>query len=174
MTLSPTMFSDLEQQIELERTRDLGLVWKTLTHPRIWPHIIDDSSPPPEEFRPIDPDSVYYLKVSRADEFLGLFVLTFQTGVCWEVHTALLPQARGRAAAAAARAAQAHLWRDTPCRRIVTTVPIYNRLALKFAKAAGMRSYGYNRASIMRGGRLWDQELLGISRDTGGQSGEGN
>jgi hypothetical protein len=56
------------------------------------------------------------------------------------------------------------IWRNTPCRRIVTNVPEDNRLAYRFALSAGMIGYGLNRASFQRGGRLLDQHCLGISR----------
>jgi hypothetical protein len=56
------------------------------------------------------------------------------------------------------------IWTNTPCRRIVTGVPQGNRLAFRFAVAAGMEQYGVNEASFLRGGRMLDQICLGISR----------
>jgi hypothetical protein len=46
----------------------------------------------------------------------------------------------------------------------VTGVPQGNRLAYRFAIAAGMEQYGVNEASFIRDGRMQDQICLGISR----------
>jgi RimJ/RimL family protein N-acetyltransferase len=153
------MCSDLR----FERTENLELVRRILTHPRIWPHISDDGSPPPEQFEPPDHPAIWHVLAWDGDELLGLWLLVPHNSVCWEVHTALLPHAWGERARRAARAFLAWLWRETPCRRLITAVPASNRLALRFAEAAGMRIWGVNEKSFLRGGRLEDQILLGLS-----------
>jgi len=151
-------------QLQFERTHDMMLAREILTHPKIWPWITDDSSPAPELFHPVDAEAYHYLVVRDVTELLGLFLFSPQTSVCWEVHTCLLPSAWGPRAAQAAREAQGWIWLETRCRRIVTAVPIYNRLALRFALAAGMTQYGRDPLSFERGGRLWDRILLGVSK----------
>jgi hypothetical protein len=49
------------------------------------------------------------------------------------------------------------------CRRIVGSVPVTNRLACQFAERAGFAVYGVNLKSYMKGGRLLDQILFGVS-----------
>jgi RimJ/RimL family protein N-acetyltransferase len=147
-----------------ERTGDLELVRRILTHPRIWRHISDDGSPPPEEFRPPEHPSIWYVLVWDGEELLGLWMLVPHNTVCWEIHTALLPQAWGERARRAARECVAWIWRETPCQRLITAVPASNRLALRFAERAGMRVWGVNEKSFLRGGRLEDQIMLGLSR----------
>ncbi|MEN6537838.1 MAG: GNAT family protein [Bryobacteraceae bacterium] len=151
-------------ELRFERSHDMELVRQVMTDPKIWPWICDDSSPALEEFQPVDAAAWHYLTVFEGGKLLGLFLFVPQTGVCWEVHTCLLPGAWGPSAAQSAREAQAWIWEQTPCRRIVTSVPIYNRLALRFALAAGMTQFGRDPASIERGGRLWDRILLGVSK----------
>jgi RimJ/RimL family protein N-acetyltransferase len=56
------------------------------------------------------------------------------------------------------------LWAHTSCRRLITNVPARNRLALRFAEAAGMERFGVNHASLLKDGKLQDQILLGLSR----------
>jgi RimJ/RimL family protein N-acetyltransferase len=148
-----------------ERTRDLELVRSILTHPRVYPWISDDGCPPAEEFQPIDHPSVWYVVVREqlSGLLLGLFMFVPQNAVCWEVHTCLLPAAWGKPAAAAAAGASHWMGERTPCRRIVTSVPSYNRLALRFARAAGMKQFGVNPASYLKTGKLHDQVLLGLS-----------
>lgn len=134
-----------------------------MTEPHVWPHISDDFSPPPDEFEPPENDSITYLLVRLDGVPAGVFVFMPQNGVCWEVHTCLLPSLWGPGAAEAARQAARWVWRNSECRRIVTNVPAYNRLALRFAKAAGMTEYGRNPKSYMKNGILEDQILLGMS-----------
>lgn len=151
--------------ITFERAGDLELVRSVMTHPQIYPHISDDGSPPAEEFEPIDHPAVWYVLAFDGDELLGLFMFIPQGAACWEVHTCLLPASWGARAAAAAAGAAAWLFKQTECRRIVTAVPICNRLALRFARQAGMTQYGVNPNSFLKHGELHDQVLLGLSKD---------
>lgn len=149
-------------EFHFQPTRDLELVRRVMTHPKIYRHLADDGCPPPDEFRPADHPAILYLTVWQGDELLGLWMLVPHNAVCWEAHTALLPSAWGRAREAA-RAMLAWLWAHTGCRRLIGAVPRSNRLAAKLARDAGMREYGVNEKSFLRQGRLEDQIMLGIS-----------
>ena len=149
-----------------ERTLDMDVVRNILTHPRIYPHISDDHSPPVDEYDPPRHDSIWYVLAfdeDAGDELLGLWMFVPQNSVCWEVHTALLPLAWGERGHAAARVLPDWIFAKTSCRRIVTNVPSTNRLALRFAISAGMKIYGVNRESFLKDGILCDQVCLGIS-----------
>ena len=157
--------------IHFERSTDYALIHRILTHPRIWPFISDDFSPPREQYQPVQHESIWYVVVHDQDsdprgpsELLGLWTFIPQNGVCWDVHTALLPNAWGKRGQTAARMLPEWIWINTSCRRIITTVPSYNRLALHFAIRAGMRVYGVNEASYMKNNKLYDQVCLGISK----------
>jgi RimJ/RimL family protein N-acetyltransferase len=156
--------------IHFERSFDYELIRRILTHERIWPHISDDGSPPAGEYRPFESELIWYVVVrdiypdAGPEEILGLWMFTPHNAVCWEVHTALLPEAWGGRAHQAAQLMADWIWRNTPCRRIVTNVPENNRLALRFAQAVGMEVYGCNEKSFLKGGKLLDQILLGISK----------
>lgn len=162
--------------ITFERTQDYEMVRYILTHPRIYPHISDDCSPAAADYRPIESEAIWYVLAKDVDpklsdyidsdegpDTLGLWMFVPQNGVCWEVHTALLPCAWGDVGLTAARLLPDWIWRHTPCRRIITNVPATNRLAMHFARRAGMKIFGANRASYMKGGKLWDQICLGLS-----------
>ncbi len=153
-----------EYNLIFERTQDYDLIRGIMAHPRIYPHISDDGCPPATEFRPIEHPGVWYVLVRHQGELLGLFVFTPQGAACWEVHTCLLPHAWGRLARLAAAMMARWIWEHTPCRRIVTTVPVYNRLALRFAEEAGMTEYGRNPKAWLKHGKLYDTILLGMSR----------
>lgn len=135
-----------------------------MTHPNIYPHITDDGCPPVEQFEPVISPAIWYVEARDNDVLLGLWAFVPQNAVCWEVHTCLLPHAWGDTAAIAAKELASWIWENTDCRRIVTTVPAYNRLAYRFARKAGMTEYGRNPKSFLKNGKLYDQLLLGLSR----------
>ena len=158
--------------ITFERSQDYELIRRIMTHPRVFDKISDDGSPAAEDFRPVESDVFWYVilrDVKPVDEVdtLGLWMFSPESSVCWQVHTCLLPDAWGPRGREAAKLLQEWIWTRTPCRRIVTTVPETNKLAMWFAFEAGMLPYGFNPDSFLKGGRLWGQVLMGISRNGG-------
>lgn len=147
-----------------ERTVDYDLVRKIVTHPKIWPHVSDDFSGKPEDFNPIQHEAAFYLLVKEEREVLGVFALYPKNRICWEVHTCLLPTSWGQRAKQAARDAMQWVFRNTECLRLITDVPEYNTLALRFAHMAGMTQFGVNPKSYMKNGILHDVTMLGISK----------
>jgi len=156
--------------IHFERSFDYPLIRHIMTHPKIYPHITDDYSPPISEYHPIQNEYMWYVIVHDIyvvdvgpEEILGLWVLHPHNTICWEIHTCLLPNAWGPRGQVAARLLPEWIWQNTTCRRIITAVPTTNRLALHFAFKAGMKAYGVNEASYFKNDRLCDQVVLGIS-----------
>lgn len=145
-----------------ERTTDYALVREIATHPRVFPFISDDYTP--ADWKPIESEAVWYVLVRYGEELLGMWTFTPQNAICWEVHTCLLPNSWGEKAKVAAREMAEWIWANTGCLRLITNVPEYNRLALKFAKEAGMEEFGRNPKSYMKTGILHDQILLGMSK----------
>jgi RimJ/RimL family protein N-acetyltransferase len=150
--------------IQIAPLVDEALIASTLRHPRIFPHISDDSCPEAGGLKVQLVDALLFLGAYRGEQFLGLFLIHQHNFVLFEGHTCLLPLAWGQSTDAA-KACIAWLFENTSCRRLVTSVPDGNDLALRLAKRAGMTEYGRNPRSIQRGGRQLDQVLLGISKD---------
>lgn len=114
---------------------------------------------------PTDDDRVYFLTVrdgGEESELYGVVTLLPQNSICFELHVAFLPVAWGKTRPALAGAI-AWAWRETPARRIVASIPRYNRLAIKLARDVGMTQFGTNAKSFLKNGILHDQILLGIS-----------
>lgn len=148
-----------------ERTQDYSLIRRIMAHPRVYPHITDDACPPVEEFHPVESPEIWYVVVRAGEQLLGMWCFFPQNHVTWEVHTCLLPAAYGEIGREAAKRMASWIWQNTPCRRIITNVPAFNRLALKFAKAAGMVEFGRNERSFLKNGELHDQIMLGLSKE---------
>ena len=156
--------------IRFERSFDYGLVRSIITHPKLWNHLSDDLTGPASEFQPVAHPAIWYVtpynhySEDEPPELLGLWMFVPQTSICWDVHTALLPIAWGGVGLLAARLLPGWMWANTPCRRIITSVPSSNRLALHFAIKSGMKIWGVNRESYLKGGILRDQVCLGLSK----------
>lgn len=150
--------------MDFERTTDYELIKQIVTHPKVYPYVSDDYSPAPKEWRPIESEAIWYVLVKDGEELLGLWTLIPQNAVCWEIHTTLLPNAWGDKGKQAARELADWVWQNTSCLRVITNVPEYNRLALKFAKEAGLETFGLNCKSYMKTGILHDQIMLGVSK----------
>ncbi len=156
--------------IHFERSTDYELIRKIITHPKIYRHLVDDNSPARENYYPIEDEVVWYIVVreifpdAEPQEILGLWMLHPHNSICWEIHTALLPNAWGDRADRAGRMVFEWIWENTPCRRLITNVPSSNRLALHYAVRAGMKIWGVNEASFLKDGILRDQVCLGFTR----------
>lgn len=157
--------------MRFERTSNSVLVTMVLSHPKIYDAIADDGCPAREQFTFQTRPGLWPIVASDGPELLGLFLFEPRNAVEWTVHTCLLPNAWGRKrdgggrALAAAKGVIQWIWQNTTCRRITTHVPEYNRLALRFAKQAGLIEYGFNPKSWVKHGRLHGQIELGISKE---------
>lgn len=152
--------------IQFERTFDMTLVREIVTEPRIYRNVRDDGSPARESFQAIDSPAIWYVLALDGEELLGMWMMHPHNFICYEVHTCLLRSAffvPGRGDAAAAQFIE-WVWRNTPCRRLITNVPDYNWAARRFAERAGMTQFGVNERSFQKDGRLYDQIELGISK----------
>ena len=150
--------------MNFQPTGDMELVRRIMTDESVYPHITDDGCPAVLDFEPANGPGMLYVLVVEGVELLGLFLFVKQNSICWEVHTCLLPNAYGPKARRAAEEMADWLWRKTPCERLVTSVPITNPLAGKFAVRAGMEQFGKNPRSFLKHGQLVDQLLLGMSK----------
>ena len=150
-----------------ERSDNLDIIKSVVTHKNVYPAVSDDFSPEPQDWEPIDPRVAWYVVVKDGETLLGLWALIPVSKILWQIHTCLLPVAYGERARAAAKELGPWIWDHMPCMRVITEVPAYNRLALRFAKEAGMTQFGLNPKSYQKFGQLHDVALLGVSRPEG-------
>jgi RimJ/RimL family protein N-acetyltransferase len=151
--------------IMIERTKDWELVKRIVTDRSVYPRVSDDSSPCADCWQPIRDDAMYYLLAKRDVDILGLFAVSPENGICYKVHTCLLPHSYGEKATIAAKELIQWVFSNLQCERLITEVPEFNKLALKFAERSGMTRFGYNPKSYLKDGRLQGMTLLGISKE---------
>lgn len=147
-----------------ERSHDWELIKSIVTHPSVYSGISDDGSPPAEQWNPKEYPLVQFVIARDGNEILGLWALAPQTSACWEVHTCLLPNAYGKRAHQAVMEFEDWVWNNTKAMRVVTDVPEYNRVALRFSLNAGLKQFGLNPKAYMKNGKLHDVIMLGISK----------
>lgn len=150
--------------IRLHRTKDLGLIRSIITNPAIYGRMSDDFAPPPDQYQPIENEEMVYVAVEVAGVTQGIWAFIPHNRIMYEAHTCLLPAAWGAVASVAAKLMAEWMWRETQCRRLITSVPEFNRTALRFARSAGMTEWGRNPMSYQKHGRLYDQIMLGMSK----------
>lgn len=150
-------------RFSFERTTDMELVRAIMTIPDLYRRAADDLAGSPEDYTPPDHPSVWYILAHEGEELLGLWILMPENAICWDLHTRLLPSAYGPLSRLAMEALFGWIWKNTPCQRIVTKVPVFNRLAMALGKDVGMVEYGRNPQSFLKAGLLHEQVLLGVS-----------
>jgi len=142
----------------------MKLVRWVLTHPSVWPHLVDDFHPAQQDFEPCDHPEIWYVLVRDGEELLGMWMFVPENGVCWEAHTCLLPGHGYRRARQAARELAPWVWQHTPCKRLLAKIPAYNYWALRFARDVGFQQFGVNDKSYQKHGKIYGQVYLGLSR----------
>ena len=150
--------------VSIEPSTNWEKIRQIVAHPSVYRFIADDLSPGPEEWKPMWPEAAIALLMKDGDEIFGCYILYPENGVCLKVHTCVLPSGYGARASEAGRLGPLWIWEHTKCQRIITDVPEFNRLALRFAKQSGMTEFGRNPKSYLKDGKLCDVILLGVSK----------
>ncbi len=150
--------------ITIQETRDFGIIRSILTDPSVYESSRADGALAPAEFKPCEHEGVWYALVLRESAPVGVWMLVPHSAICYEIHTALLPVVRGKDAVIAAQLMKQWVWDNTPCLRLITNVPAFNRRTAMFCRIVGMKQFGLNEKSFMKNGRLHDQLMFGISK----------
>ncbi len=148
----------------ITRIFDKDVIRDAVTHPHNWPWSSDDYSES-QTYTPCVDEVVYWLEYSQDGKHLGVYYVHPHSRTTCEIHTCLMPEARGKLAKIAANEVLLWLFSNTEFEKVVTHVPVNNPLALAYARRAGMKDEGINRKSIRVSGELIDQFSLGVTKD---------
>lgn len=159
-------------EIASARTLDADILRQFYHDPDIWgPMQCDDGLNADDlDFDQIledDSDNCHIFVTSHLDNALAaLFMFAMENSRCYSIHSALLQKYWGKGYAAAfGQSACRWMFNNTSCLKIITLVPDYNISALEMSMSGGMIIEGVNRKSFMKGGILYDQTMLGITRE---------
>jgi RimJ/RimL family protein N-acetyltransferase len=149
--------------MNFEITNDLEFIKKCLTDKYVWESSRDDgfSNVDPDLFFPSLIHGIVYLKAGEFGLLIGIPV----NCITYDVHIALLPEARGMAKIICEEAID---WifnaTDKPI-RLIASIPEFNKYAIKLATDTGMEFIGINKMSFLKNGKLFDQHMFGISKE---------
>lgn len=153
----------MSNRFQFEQAKDMELVRQIVTTPAIFRAFSDDGCGPADKFQ-VPAKCAYALARDEEGILLGCYGLEPRNFISLDIHTCLLPIAWGRAGEITS-AFRDWLWQNASAKRITTRVPTFNRLALKLALACGMIEFGRDVKSFQKHGRLYDEILLGISKE---------
>lgn len=111
-------------------------------------------------------DTQVFVTSSTKGVLAGLFMFSMETPQCYSIHSALLPEFWGKGIAPLlGLSACIWMFNNTECLKITTLVPEFNKSAFVMAVRAGMMIEGVNRSSFMKNGILYDQTMLGFTKE---------
>lgn len=135
---------------------------RIVSNPDIWNDITDDHASP---VIVLQIPGLMWVLVKEEENICGAYLLEFRNCRCYEVHTCILPEYRGKKAIEIGKQGLEWIFNNTPCLKIITHVPECNPKAFVYARKCGFKQEGINRRSFMKYGILQDQYVLGICKE---------
>ena len=138
--------------IKLEWSNDTALVDSTLKHPSVYPYVSDDNCPSPEDFSfpDVDGSSIRVVLCYNYESYCGCFILFDKGNKTLEIHTCLLPTAKGMGKIFG-DAVVSKIFKETDCEVISTYAPETNPLAKKLAIKCGFEYSGQGDPMMIKG-----------------------
>lgn len=149
--------------LSFQRTNDLDLVKRILTHPAVWVRAGDDFLGEPEDYQPPEDPRIWYLAAYEDERPVGVITFFPRNQILWEAHVALLPERKTRGRELFAEAIRL-LFAGSPAERVVGEVPAWNQRAVRMCSHV-MTRFGVNPRSIRKFGETHDLILFGIDKD---------
>ena len=141
----------------------LDRVKEIMTHPSVYPYSSDDGCVGPGEFDP-SPLLQSPLIFTLMPEPNSIAIFVPINSFTYDQHTCVLPESRG-ITNQLGKAVWSYMFGETKCEKITTWVPVFNRLALAAALKVGFEKEGLITQSFKRRGKLYDQFILGITKE---------
>lgn len=132
-----------------------------ITHPDIYPRLINENSPPPDLWKPAK--GRIYIVGYDAIPF-GVLSANRKSDIQYIVHFQVIPEFRKTHAIKFAEKAVQWVWDNTEARKLVAEVPEFHPNVIKFADKVGFIVEGVNYKSCLKDGKLYDQIYLGLSK----------
>ena len=94
-----------------------------------------------------------------------VFTLHKVNSITREIHVAATPESRGKRAISAGKKVLKWIFENTDCLKLISFIPTANRHTILYALKNGFIKEGINEKSLMKGGKLIDQVLVGLTRE---------
>lgn len=126
--------------------------------------VSDDGSPPVDEFT-CESILDYCLLLELDGEKAGVILMIPQNYITYEQHTCIAKEHRAKVVALVKEAWQ-WVFDHTPCCKIVTNVPEFNRAANIITLRVGFKLIGVNAKSFLKNGTMYDQYFYGVDKES--------
>lgn len=151
--------------MKTERTHDVALVKSVMTLPEIFDTVAEDGQDP-AAYAPDVVGEIWLAMRANDGDLIGLYNVHAVNAITVEIHAQVLPEQRKEYSRATGLAALRWIRVNLPdCHKVIATVPALYPNVKKFTMSFGFQPEGVNRASYLKGGKIYDQWLLGITRD---------
>lgn len=145
---------------------DIQAVENLLIESRNFDLLSDDFTPKIIEMRNfINMKDLVLIKVRVEGNVVGVFLFRLWNTITWEIHSCIGNSYRGKRAVDMCIALGHFVFSQFPVIKLVTQVPVYNLPAYALARKLHMVVEGLNSKSWMKDGKVWDQHLLGITKE---------
>ena len=146
--------------MKFEITKNIEFITYCLTHPYVWKTRGDDmKNVDPQLFFP-PMDKIVYVRAGDYGLLVGLPV----NEETLDVHLALLPNARGHALNICKEAIR-WTFENLKVYRLVSTIPVMNKHAIKLAEKVGMEFIGIKEKSFIKNDYAHDQYLFSMNKE---------
>jgi len=153
------------------RTFDPVLVHAIMTEPEMFATVAEDGQRP-EQFRP-DVHSEAWLMMFDDEDVYALYRVHAMNSVTCEIHAQVRPKHRKVRSRETGVLALKWIYDNAPqYKKVICWVPEIYPNVRAFAESFGFELEGTNKKSYIKGGKLRDQWLLGISREAIGELNE--
>jgi len=142
---------------------DIKEVHSILKHKDIYSRIIDDGSPPVEQF-----SAASMLLNPMAQVIIShgvLFTIFPVNAITWDLHIHATKKKRGEIAMKALNEVIEYMFTKTPCQKLVAFISKRHMNVAKFAHKAGWDLEGEITGSMKIDGKIYDQYIFGLRRE---------
>jgi len=150
--------------IKIATELDVPVLNDVYAHDDVWPWISDDYTPEKARYT-LGSEVVSLPRSLILTDGKGVaFLFKIINGITFDVHIAILPDARGTHGIECGKMAVEWIFKYTTCRKIIGYLPVTNRRAIHYALKCGFEKEGCIKKSFFKNGELIDQHLVGRSK----------
>ncbi|WP_372857613.1 DUF2824 family protein [Pseudoalteromonas sp.] len=147
----------------IERTKDAKKIKSILSIDGLWETISDDNATKDNFI--IDADKDCYLLVKDDDLVVGCFKVEAVNSCCIIAHINIIPKYRKKYSKLAGLAFYNWVVSNDFIKKVTVNIPVLYENVKKYCLAFGFKEEGLNRESILKGGKMADQWIMGITRE---------
>jgi RimJ/RimL family protein N-acetyltransferase len=150
--------------LEIHRSFDPDVIKAIMTNESIWKTCAEPGQKVDEYEAEVEADC--WLVLTNGESVIGAYNIHPHNSVTLEIHAHVLPEFRAEYSARSGDLALKWILENAPDKyqKVIAQIPSLYQNVINFTMAHGFVLEGVNRLSSRRGGKLYDQVLLGITR----------